>query len=53
MSKTAQKASGEVEATVSQDSSDIADADIAYPSGIKLILIMTSMFVGMFLVSLV
>lgn len=39
------------EAKISQSLSD--EADIVYPSGLKLILLMTSMFIGMFLVSLV
>jgi MFS family permease len=39
------------EVVVSQNSSD--EADIVYPSGLKLILLMISIFIGMFLVSLV
>lgn len=46
----AQKLSKEDETTVSNNLYN--DADIVYPSGLKLVLIMTSMFVGMFLVSL-
>lgn len=39
------------EVVVSQNSPD--EADIVYPSGLKLILLMISVFIGMFLVSLV
>lgn len=51
MNKMVQKSTEED--IVAAPSSPPDDTDIVYPTGLKLALLMTSMFVGMFLVSLV